>query len=176
MFWTSAQNFTTFDVAVVLQPCRWAGEGSTTGSAAKSGSGRQWMAVTKEFATRFLWLKPFSSPLAAVALGWYKQQEWRAAKEWIMANVECDDVRNLYLEHTVLESRTSPVYIPAYILRSTHMGEHPSGRQIATSEAAICNWWHMCQCAALARAYAVAAQASSPRRRMHSHSTRMYCY
>lgn len=60
---------------------------------------------------------------AAVALAWYKQQAWREARRWVMDQVECDDVRSLHLEHTVLESRTSPVYVPAYIFRSRHLGK-----------------------------------------------------
>lgn len=60
---------------------------------------------------------------ASVALGWYKQQAWREARKWVMDQVECDDVRSLYLEHTVVESRTSPIYIPAYIFRSRHLGD-----------------------------------------------------
>lgn len=59
---------------------------------------------------------------AGVALGWYQQEAWRAARQWVKDNVECDDVRSLHLEHTVLKSRTSPVYIPAYIYRSRHLG------------------------------------------------------
>lgn len=59
---------------------------------------------------------------AGIALAWYKQQEQHAVKKWITENVECEDVRNIYLEYTVLESQISPIYVPAYIFRSTHLG------------------------------------------------------
>ena len=55
-------------------------------------------------------------------MGWYQQRAWRSAAQWIKDNVECDDVRSLHLDHTVLESSTSPVYIPAYIFRSQNLG------------------------------------------------------
>ena len=59
-----------------------------------------------------------------IAMGWFQQRAWRSAAQWIKENVECDDVRSLHLDHTVLESSTSPVYIPAYIFRSQNLGAH----------------------------------------------------
>jgi hypothetical protein len=79
-------------------------------------------AETRHAIARFI--KPSVSHVVGIAMGWYQQRAWRLAAQWIKDNVECDDVRSLHLDHTVLESSTSPVYIPAYIFRSQNLGAH----------------------------------------------------
>eukprot|EP00208_Stichococcus_sp_RCC1054_P006163 CAMPEP_0206137642 /NCGR_PEP_ID=MMETSP1473-20131121/2730_1 /ASSEMBLY_ACC=CAM_ASM_001109 /TAXON_ID=1461547 /ORGANISM="Stichococcus sp, Strain RCC1054" /LENGTH=556 /DNA_ID=CAMNT_0053530829 /DNA_START=165 /DNA_END=1835 /DNA_ORIENTATION=- len=63
-------------------------------------------------------------PAAALAesMAAFQRQANTEARTWIMQQIKCDDVRNIYLAHTVLESRCSPVYAPVYVFQSRHLG------------------------------------------------------
>ena len=60
--------------------------------------------------------------LCSFAREWIEEEESSRARRFIRSSFRCDHVGQLKIDVQLSGVRTSPVYVPAFVFRSSHFG------------------------------------------------------